>query len=62
MADPSAPVCTTCKHPIGKDRTFLPFCSARCRQVDLGKWLNEEYRMPSENDGSGPDENEEGKS
>jgi endogenous inhibitor of DNA gyrase (YacG/DUF329 family) len=24
-----------------------PFCSARCRQIDLGKWLNEEYRVPT---------------
>jgi uncharacterized protein len=24
-----------------------PFCSPRCRQVDLGKWLNEEYRVPT---------------
>jgi endogenous inhibitor of DNA gyrase (YacG/DUF329 family) len=25
-----------------------PFCSERCRQVDLGKWLNEEYAVPAE--------------
>jgi endogenous inhibitor of DNA gyrase (YacG/DUF329 family) len=24
-----------------------PFCSARCRQIDLGKWLLEEYRIPT---------------
>jgi uncharacterized protein len=23
----------------------VPFCSPRCKQVDLGKWLNEEYRV-----------------
>ncbi|MDB4945088.1 MAG: hypothetical protein JWP97_4622 [Labilithrix sp.] len=28
-----------------------PFCSERCRTIDLGKWLNEEYRVPA-----GPDE------
>lgn len=22
-----------------------PFCSERCKLVDLGKWLNEEYRV-----------------
>jgi endogenous inhibitor of DNA gyrase (YacG/DUF329 family) len=26
----------------------MPFCSARCKQIDLGKWLFEEYRLPSE--------------
>jgi len=22
-----------------------PFCTARCKQIDLGKWLGEEYRL-----------------
>ena len=24
----------------------LPFCSPRCRQIDLGRWLSEENRLP----------------
>ena len=24
----------------------MPFCSPRCRQIDLGRWLNEEISMP----------------
>ena len=24
----------------------LPFCSKRCRQIDLGRWLAEDYRVP----------------
>ncbi|HSW44135.1 MAG TPA: DNA gyrase inhibitor YacG [Phycisphaerae bacterium] len=27
---------------------FHPFCSRRCKLVDLGKWLNEEYRVSEE--------------
>ena len=27
---------------------WRPFCSERCRQVDLGAWANEEFRMPEE--------------
>ncbi|MGE0224315.1 MAG: DNA gyrase inhibitor YacG [Acetobacteraceae bacterium] len=23
-----------------------PFCSARCAEVDLGRWLTEQYRIP----------------
>ncbi len=23
----------------------FPFCSKRCKSIDLGKWLNEEYRV-----------------
>lgn len=26
---------------------YFPFCSQRCRQVDLGKWMGEEYRVAS---------------
>lgn len=25
----------------------FPFCSKRCKSLDLGKWLNEEYRINS---------------
>lgn len=24
----------------------MPFCSERCRQIDLGAWLGESYSMP----------------
>ncbi|WP_394832304.1 DNA gyrase inhibitor YacG [Pendulispora rubella] len=27
-------------------REARPFCSSRCKQVDLGKWLNGEYAIP----------------
>lgn len=49
--------CPTCKKAVkarAENRSF-PFCSERCRQVDLGKWLNEEYKVPSEDDGSDND-------
>ena len=26
----------------------LPFCSDRCRQIDLGRWLDEGYSVPIE--------------
>ena len=24
-----------------------PFCSPRCRKIDLGRWLSESYRLPA---------------
>ncbi len=27
---------------------FRPFCSQRCKLIDLGKWLREEYRISEE--------------
>ena len=30
------------------DPAWRPFCSERCRMADLGRWLNEDYRVPDE--------------
>ena len=30
------------------DLPTFPFCSERCRLIDLGRWLGEEYRIPGE--------------
>jgi len=35
----------------------MPFCSERCRLLDLGRWLNEEQGLPVYPD---PDDEEEG--
>jgi uncharacterized protein len=38
--------CPVCKKPSGEK--YRPFCSARCADVDLGRWLGETYKMPTE--------------
>jgi len=38
--------CPTCKKP--SDLKYRPFCSKRCADVDLGQWLNEGYKIESE--------------
>jgi endogenous inhibitor of DNA gyrase (YacG/DUF329 family) len=41
--------CPTCGKPAAwKDNPFRPFCSERCKLVDFGRWVNEEYRVPAE--------------
>ncbi len=41
--------CLICKkETIWDDNPFRPFCSERCRQLDLGKWILEDYRIPGE--------------
>jgi uncharacterized protein len=43
------PKCPTCGNPVEwKDNPFRPFCSERCKLVDLGKWVDGEYRVPGE--------------
>ena len=37
--------CPLCKLPSVTPHT--PFCSKRCAQLDLGKWLNEAYVIPA---------------
>ena len=41
--------CPTCKRDSTKDgNKFFPFCCERCQLVDLGRWLDEDYRIPAE--------------
>ena len=35
---------------------MAPFCSTRCRLADLGRWLSEDYRVPSEGTDEPPDD------
>ena len=48
--------CPICGKPT--DPKFKPFCSQRCRQVDLNRWLSGTYRIP---DAESPDGEEVGK-
>lgn len=43
-------LCPRCRKPAARrpDNEFFPFCSKRCRLVDLGSWFTEEYRVPGE--------------
>jgi uncharacterized protein len=39
--------CPTCDKPFESETSpAKPFCSTRCRQIDLGRWLSEEQRLP----------------
>lgn len=39
----SCPICAR-----GTDAKFRPFCSKRCADVDLAKWLTGSYAVPSD--------------
>lgn len=41
--------CPRCRRPVeweGNDSR--PFCSERCRLIDLGAWVEESYRLPGD--------------
>lgn len=39
--------CPTCNNPVLLDAEDLPFCSDRCRRIDLGKWASGDYKISS---------------
>src|SRR5262249_10337689 len=39
--------CPTCKQPVEGTSVDFPFCSERCRLIDLGKWASGEYVVSS---------------
>lgn len=53
---PTVVNCPTCGKPVEwrVENRYRPFCSERCKQIDLGAWANEEYRVAC-SDPDGPD-------
>ena len=55
----TCPICGKASLP-----DYRPFCSRRCADVDLGRWLTESYRIPAdeaEDPSSDPDSPDEAK-
>jgi hypothetical protein len=51
--------CPTCGKPVtwSADAIWRPFCSERCRLIDLGDWLDENHRIPDSPDAAPKNEN-----
>jgi len=43
--------CPTCQTKVEwtTENRFRPFCSERCKQIDLGAWAEEKYTIPAVN-------------
>ncbi len=53
--------CPTCGRAVfwSDDSPWRPFCSKRCKLIDLGEWLDEGHRIPGdENPGTPSDHGE----
>lgn len=60
MPRPAPARCLVCRRPLADPGppgapaaapsrpAHAPFCSERCKMVDLGRWLEGEYRIPGE--------------
>ncbi|MDQ6993466.1 MAG: DNA gyrase inhibitor YacG [Mariprofundus sp.] len=40
--------CPNCRKKLKRDAEDFPFCSSRCRIIDLGRWASEDYRIAGE--------------
>ena len=58
----SGALCPLCRKPV--DAAFKPFCSKRCADIDLNRWLKGVYAVPvkdeEDEDGERPPDNEQG--
>ena len=52
--------CPVCGKPA--EAVYRPFCSRRCADVDLGRWFNEDYRIPADKPDEEPDGEPNGES
>ena len=39
--------CPICRKEVARDGEFMPFCSERCKLLDLGNWASEKYVISS---------------
>lgn len=47
VKDTSCPICHK-KTIFNAQNAYRPFCSERCKLIDLGEWANESRRIPAE--------------
>lgn len=51
------PRCPVCDATVDLVKTpTVPFCSDRCRTIDLGRWLGESYGLPRPTASAGADD------
>ena len=50
MAKPRQVRCPNCGGDAlwAPENPWRPFCSERCKQIDLGAWASEDFRMPAD--------------
>lgn len=51
--------CPICRKEVQPDDPFVPFCSDRCRIIDLANWATEKYVISTAAEPQRPDDPEE---
>ena len=54
--------CPQCGTPVpwSPESKWRPFCSERCKMIDLGAWATESYRIPVEEENDALDSEDSG--
>ncbi len=54
---PTVVACPQCGKEVvwSSENRYRPFCSERCKLIDLGQWATESYRIPQDEDGTEED-------
>jgi endogenous inhibitor of DNA gyrase (YacG/DUF329 family) len=57
-SQPTLVACPNCGRSVewGPQSPYRPFCSERCKTIDLGAWASEQYRVPVVEDKDQPDD------
>jgi endogenous inhibitor of DNA gyrase (YacG/DUF329 family) len=45
ISPPKTVACPTCNKQVAESEKAFPFCSDRCRTLDLGRWLDGSYKV-----------------
>ena len=55
---PPVVTCPTCNAAVQwtAENRWKPFCSERCKMIDLGQWAAEKYRVPAEEQKQEPED------
>ena len=40
---PASPKCPICQAVVAREIATFPFCSPRCKLIDLGRWIKGDY-------------------
>ena len=60
MSKVQCPICDAAMPGNWQEYPDYPFCSRRCRLIDLGRWLGEDYRVAGKDAVERSDEGDRG--
>lgn len=54
MSEARASTCPICQRAVAREVPSFPFCTSRCKLIDLGNWIEGRYVIPGNHAEDGP--------